>query len=203
MIDPKDYWTDPKAWAGTVDPEYIKICSPEFFFHFDHFSERIARALEATGIYSSSSILELGCSIGRNLNYLQKSGCTNLHGVDINPKSIVIARAWTDGIEYETMPIQDYLKPDRSFDVIFTQSVLMHIPPEDEWIFERMAQVAQRCILTHEVEVGWGLGPEFKWVRDYQDVFSEFGFEQVAYRDCGAQQLRVMKKEVVFADGPQ
>lgn len=193
MVDPRKFWEDPDSFRGQVDDSYIEFCLPEYYFAHHHLSERIVEAMTdhvglMPSIWNEWKIVELGCSVGRNLLALGREGFRNLSGVEINPKAALYARE--RGVQVFNMSIQDYLSAHTA-DVFFTQSVLMHIPPEDEYIFEKMAEA--KMVITHEVEATGGIGKEFKWSRNYQKVFEGLGMKQVAMKDYGGQILRVFK----------
>ena len=76
-------------------------------------------------------ILEVGCNIGIQLLCLRQMGFSNLHGIEIqsyaldrakrNLPQAVLTQASAFRIPY----------PDRSFDLVFTSGVLIHIAPAD------------------------------------------------------------------------
>src|SRR5579864_7953029 len=57
-------------------------------------------------IDKNSSILEVGCNVGLNLNLLQRLGFTNLTGLELNPKTCEIARKNNPGIKFINSPIE-------------------------------------------------------------------------------------------------
>jgi hypothetical protein len=73
-------------------------------------------------------------------------------------------------------------------------STFFLIPPENNWVFEKIARMAQKYIITFEGETGDG----YKlWGRNYTDVFKPFGFQELYYQtdifnEYGV--LRVLKK---------
>ena len=79
-------------------------------------------------IDKKSTILELGCNIGLNLNILQKLGFTELYGVEINKKAYEIARKNNPKINFINSSIEDYQSQEK-FDLVFTSGVLIHIHP--------------------------------------------------------------------------
>ncbi len=111
----------------------------------------------------NDSILEIGDGDGRNVKYLKAHGYTNVTGIDK-----------LKGTAIEDVPPQKY-------DVIFTMSTLFLIPPEKNWVFEKIAGMAKKLIITIEGEV-----TDYRrdlWGRDYTEVFKPFGFRQVLIQD--------------------
>lgn len=112
-------------------------------------------------IPKDASILEIGFGDGRNLHYLRLAGYNNVVGIDkANGTSIEDAEP-------------------HKYDVIFTMSTLFLIPEGTEWVFEKIAMMAQKWIITLEGEVTKGNGVIG---RDYTKIFSQFGFEEVEHQ---------------------
>jgi hypothetical protein len=75
-------------------------------------------------------------------------------------------------------PAEKVIDEVGDFDVIFTQGLLMHIPPEHEWLFERISQKSRKVILTNEGELGRRV-TEHAWNRDYKVIFEALGWKEV------------------------
>jgi hypothetical protein len=133
--------------------------------------------LELLNIYveKDDSILEIGSGDGRNVEFLKANGYTNVTGID--KKS---------GTPIEAVPRDHY-------DVIFTMSTLFLIPPENDWVFEKIAGMARKWIITIEGETS--AGPLVG--RDYSEVFAPFGFyekhkEEAVFNEFGV--CRILKR---------
>lgn len=92
----------------------------------------IINQLRELHINSDSTIIELGCNIGRNLELLRKNNFTNLTGIDINPYAfdsmIDVYPELYNTIEKHIGCLGIVLpKLNKTFDVVFTMAVLMHI----------------------------------------------------------------------------
>lgn len=103
------------------------------------------------------SILEIGEGDGRNVKYLREHGYT-VDGIDKK-----------DGTAIEDIE-------SRKYDVIYTMSTLFLIPPENNWVFKKIADMAKHYIITIEGET---TSPPTVFGRDYTDVFKDFGFEEI------------------------
>ena len=162
--DLHSYWRDPPA-ENNPKKYIIKKSSP---FLVDVFKEHIPL---------SYSILEVGCNVGRNLNALWQAGYRLLNGVDINPEAVHMMSAVYPslGADVTVSPLESF--PFGLYDVIYSMAVLCHIHPDSEGIFRRMAESA-KIILTIEDEHGKGTRHH---ARNYEQVFSQLGFVQVAY----------------------
>jgi len=121
-------------------------------------------------------ILEVGFGDGRNLQFLRNAGYNRVEGID---------KANGSSIE-EVEPHQ--------YDVIYTMSTLFLIPETNDWVFEKIAAMAKKWIITIEGETTKGNGVIG---RDYRKIFTKFGFEQIehqtnVFNEYGV--LRVFKK---------
>lgn len=136
---------------------------------------------------SDARILEVGCNVGRNLEYLRRAGFMNLTGIDINPQAVALmGQTYPELADLATIKVgaaEDIIPSfgDSEFDVVFTLAVLEHIHPESEWLFAHLARIA-RTLITIEDErtVHWRVFP-----RNYREVFEGLGRTQVHEEICG------------------
>lgn len=108
-----------------------------------------------------ATILEIGHGDGRNIRFLKEAGWENVEGIDKN-----------EGTTIEEVPEKEY-------DVIYTMSCLFLIPPENNWVFEKIARMAKNMIITVEGETTVADRPDV-FGRDYSKVFEPFGFKTIA-----------------------
>jgi len=93
------------------------------------FAERFFREFfQMVDVADDASIMELGCGSGRNLSILKELGFTDLRGVDFSVTQVEFCRE--RGFDVRLMNIAELDFPDRSFDLVFTNSVLLHVPPD-------------------------------------------------------------------------
>lgn len=141
--------------------------------------DRTSLILEVIQKYASKEdrILEIGSGDGRNVSRLKLAGY-DVVGIDK-----------LDGTSIEDVPEEPY-------DVIFTMSTLFLIPKENEWVFEKIARMAKKLIITIEGET---TKPELRLIgRDYTEVFGRSGFKEVEHRAGVFNKfghLRVLKNE--------
>ena len=126
-------------------------------------------------------IFELGCNIGRNLNYLYNLGYKKLTGVEINSKAISLMREYFremfDNSNIIISTIEDYIKvfDNNEFDLSFTLAVLEHIHPDSDWIFDDMVRISNNIIIIeNETDEN-----ERVFKRKYKDVFEKRGMKEV------------------------
>lgn len=193
------FWRNPETGAE-ASAKYKAACQPEHYVPLKDVSDMWV-AIFKKYVPRDAAILELGCSVGRNLNFLRRAGYPRLTGVEINGRAVGLATRHF-GPEIANLitisSIEDYLMQAVAFDVVFTSGVLMHIHPDSEWIFERMADAARRLVMIAEVEKPTG---PYRWARQYRPIFEGFGFEQVHEQEATPMSpkttLRVFRKGVV------
>jgi pseudaminic acid biosynthesis-associated methylase len=78
-----------------------------------------------------SRILEVGCNIANQLLLLQQLGYSELHGVEVQPHALTVARSRTKNISLLQGTAFDLPYKDGFFDLVFTSGVLIHIAPAD------------------------------------------------------------------------
>lgn len=143
-----------ERWAersGEYSPEYYAYYGP------DERSELVRGALDRF-VAPDAPVLELGCSAGRHLAHLHDNGYGDLHGLDVNPDSFDVMRdAYPDlaeSGEFYVEAIEDALGgfEDDAFAAVYSVQTLQHVPPENEWVFDELARVTEKLLVTVEVE---------------------------------------------------
>ena len=154
-----NYWRNP---SERNNPERYKKHSKRSQFLVDFFKEN--------NIPLNASIMELGCNVGRNLNFLFNAGYKNLNGIDINPNAIKLMKEYYPNLKAKTRvgELEKVLVRDKKgYDVIFTMAVLHHIHQNNIWIFEHIARLADKLVII-----------EYKGdkKRNYKNIFENYGF---------------------------
>lgn len=127
-------------------------------------------------------ILELGCNVGRNLNKLYKNGFKNLNGVEINSEAIkLMETSFPDTFSSTKIfqgSIEERIKEfsDKEFDLVFSMAVLMHIHYDSDWIFEDLARITKKYLITMEHEKG---AATKNFPRNYKTVFEKIGLNEI------------------------
>lgn len=125
----------------------------------------------------SWSILEIGAGDFRNVDYLASHGYSFVDGIDKNNGELI-----------------ETFEPKEPYDVIFSMSCFFLIPPENNWVFEKIAKMAKKYIITIEGETTASNGV---YGRNYTEVFKPFGFEEVLFQKDVFNQygvLRILKR---------
>ncbi|MBU2534524.1 MAG: class I SAM-dependent methyltransferase [Alphaproteobacteria bacterium] len=136
---------------------------------------------------SNATILELGCNVGRNLNYLRYVGFKHLTSIEINLKAIEVLKQvyleLADIVTIHSGAIEDNIKSfkDNQFDMTLAVAVLMHLVPESEWVFDEMVRITKQYIFCLDEEL---LSSITRKPRNYQEVFESRGMKQIEVVDC-------------------
>lgn len=112
------------------------------------------RLAEFIAHHEPVSVLEFGCASGRNLAVLREvlGPDAELIGVDMNETTL--SRAWAAHPDMEfVLGDEAALErwPDGRFDVVFTSSVLDHIPdPLWRHVYSQLVRLAKKAVVLHE-----------------------------------------------------
>ncbi len=150
-------------------------------------------------------ILEIGCNVGRNLNYLFQAGYHHVSGIEISTIATeLLKKTYPDLARHAAIynaAVEEIITtiPDNQFDLVYTMAVLEHIHTESEWIFAEIKRIAKSYVITIEDEVA--VTPRH-FARNYQEVFEALGLKQILEETNqvkkivgGAFVLRIFKKE--------
>lgn len=130
-------------------------------------------------VETTDSILELGCNVGRNLCYLYNVGYRKLLGIDINELAVDLVNRYMNPIKAIAGTIEERIDEVPQQDLIFTMAVLMHLHPDSDFVFEKIA-AKTNLLLTIENEDKNG---KRLCARNYKEIFEPFGFYQVMEED--------------------
>jgi len=172
-----------KYWGSPYDDANKPIC----YLIGEERSKALLDIFNRFNIEKESKILELGCNVGRNLNFLYNEGFKNLYGIEINTEAIQLMKKHYPEMSkiasiYNTT-IEEKIKEfgNGFFDVVFTMAVLMHIHPKSEMIFSEMSRITNKYLVTMEVEKGVA---RRNYERNYKLVFEKLGMKEIASINC-------------------
>lgn len=111
------YWRDPPDEGNRPD-----AYAAEGGGRSRHLADLLAAHVEPT-----SSVLEVGCNVGRNLHFLHDAGFEDLTGVEINASAVEQMRPRFPelaDVVVHVGPAEEELPELDPFDVVFTMAVL-------------------------------------------------------------------------------
>lgn len=196
-------------WAGRSG-EY----SPDYYAYYgpNETSERL-RDYIGSSVEPTATILELGCSSGRHLAHLLDHGYEHLHGIDVNEESFdVMAEqypALADSGTYYADAIENVVTDfgDGQFDVVYSVETLQHVHPDNEWVFDELVRITDDLLVTVETEAPQSdetaddteddvnyVNDEFPlYYRDWDEIFTDRGLDQVAVESTRRDTLRAFR----------
>lgn len=133
-------------WAGEFGDEYISRNKSEDLFaaNLVFFSRVLNEIRENPG-----AILEIGANIGMNIKALKLLLPKSIfHAVEINAEACKQLREFADAVIESS--IEDFA-PERTFEMVFTKGVLIHIAPENlPLVYQKMYEASSKWILIVE-----------------------------------------------------
>jgi len=96
-------------------------------------------------------ILEVGTNVGAQLEGLKNLGFTDLTGIDVSKYALEIAKKNCPYAKFIEASALQLPFEDKSFDLVFTSGVLIHISPLDVGkVIDEMCRVLKRYIWVYE-----------------------------------------------------
>lgn len=156
-----------------------------------------------------TSAFEIGCNIGRNINYLKTEIGLSVGAIEISEYAIEQMKKKYDALADADIYIgnaPDVIKkvPNEAYDIVYSMAVLMHIHPDvkkDFW--ENIVRISNQYVITIENELR---SSERNWHRNYEQIFTELGLKSIYSETLGHEQLlfgyqvRVFEKNVTKTD---
>lgn len=185
VVDQKSYWS---KIAKNFDEKEIKT-SPKGYIRF--YDEVILENIRA--LTDVKSILDVGSSSGRRLSLLRKSfPDKSLVGCDFVAKQLEISKQLffkdDDGVSLVCCNATSLPFGDNSFDLVFTSTVLMFVPPSDiNRTIAGFRRVSKKYVLlvepylkhlplTNRIEY---LGLNYVYMHDYEKILEKYGFQKI------------------------
>ena len=119
-------------WSGKAHKSHRN--NPRCYTIRTEVSEDIVSAAKRLGITDRAPILDIGCNVGRNLEYLRRAGFTNLVGVDVSPHALKFTKEYYPELakmaSFHVAKAQEFLPTIKGKGwVIVSSAVLLHIQP--------------------------------------------------------------------------
>jgi pseudaminic acid biosynthesis-associated methylase len=175
-----------KKWESEFGKEFIErnTFSPEELdkSYFDRYgitkTEMINIFLKE--LPKNAKILEVGTNIGNQLIHLQKMGFTNLYGIEVQENAINYSKQRADNLNIIKADAMDIPFKDDYFDLVFTNVVLIHIPPNIlDKVLSEIIRVSNSYILGLEYysekceEISYRGEDNLLWKNDFLKAYTQ------------------------------
>ncbi len=124
-----------------------------------------------------ATVLDIGCGAGTKSKYFFSKGL-KVAGFDFSEKQIEIAKKEAPQVRFQVLDVYDLDTVNESFDGVFAQAVLLHIPKKDiSIIFDKLSQKVKAggylYVAVKEMKQG-GQEEEVKQENDYGYMYERF-----------------------------
>ena len=174
-------------WEGTFGKEYTNRTTRSALdwdkFYLENWgSSRIEiNSAFLENVPKEARILEVGCNTGLQLDGLQRSGFTNLWGIELQEYAVELSKQYTTHVNIVQASGFDIPFKDNFFDLVATNGVLIHIAPADHAsIMTEIVRCTRKYVcgweyfaptLT-EIEYRGNIG--YLWKADYSALFMQY-----------------------------
>lgn len=167
----KRKWLEQGTKDSSVDPKiYLKE---------DNSTEELFKEV-LPYLSKESAVLEIGCNVGRSLNYLHRHGYRNLTGIEIGREAVEVMKANFPAMYRDSRiivgDVAEQIKniTTNGYELVFCHSVLVSIHPKNNHVFNEMARVSNKFILILENEGSFTVYP-----RNFQKMFERQGYKMI------------------------
>lgn len=127
-----------------------------------------------------TSILEVGCNVGNQLLLLQKMGCRELYGIELQNYALRILRIRSRAIEVAQGTVSRIPCQSERFDLVFSSGLLIHVHPNNlEAALRELYRCSRRYISGFEYyaeecsEVTYREHRSLLWKADFARMYLE------------------------------
>jgi len=179
MILPNYLWWQQEGYTWEEEVEHIKN-----FQLIYHLQELVL--LDYFQNSRCKRILEFGCGFGRHLKYLREIPDLEVFGYDQSRSMVASITNWA-----EPDWIKEYIKignpgdmlpyPDHYFDIVFTTSVLIHIPPQHiKQTIQELLRVAKYQVIHLEPSPNYEMALSAhngSWNHNLVEFYESIGYQ--------------------------
>lgn len=188
---PESYWD--KVAESIATRKGIKIIAGDDEPYYRYKRKRFLELLGKID-FSGKEILEVGSGPGGNLDFINTKGCKKLTGVDIAQQMIALSAQLLKGKDIPVLKMDGKNLPfeDKTFDVVFTSTVLQHITDEQllQQLCGEICRVSREEVLVFERIENHIKGHQSNMgrpVRYYKQLLHSNGFELISVQSLPIQ----------------
>lgn len=170
-----------RTQKGTTRPEYWDNYSTDNFNEIGHSSFALLNEVMELAPGKQTPILDMGCNVGRHLNYLHQQGYRNLRGVDFSGRAIEDMAARYPNLHADSKltvaSFQDYLSGSpEQVDLVYTRGATFELVPPSFPLIKQVCKIARQYVVMCISETGHA------YPRFWEYEFARNGFELVHLR---------------------
>lgn len=169
-MDPLEY--NKEIWKKYTEDNLNSVNPSKFIYD-------ITLALGAT------NVLEAGCNIGNNLQDFPKG--FKVSGIDMSDYAIGKSKERFPNFDFKVASLTEIPYPDSSFDMVFTRTVLIHIPESlMKKTLDELYRVSRRWIINMEFYkdtedmIDWKRGKDLLWYRNMKKRWKDYNVRIVS-----------------------
>lgn len=171
-------WIVPPRLRGPTKREHWESYSTDNFNELDPASVVLMEEVMALAPDKNASLIDLGCNVGRHLNYLYQAGWHHLTGVDFSARAIedmsVRYPELHRGIKTVAASFQEFLpKCEDSFDIVYSRGATFELVPPSFPLIRHVCRIAKTYVVIVIAEAGHA------YPRYWEYEFARQGFELV------------------------
>jgi SAM-dependent methyltransferase len=171
----------PHRLNGPTKRQHWETYSTNNFDEMDPASIALLDEVKSLAIDKNTSILDMGCNVGRHLNNLYQDGWKNLNGVDFSATAISdMANRYPEmhnNIKTTVASFQEFLPYCKDgYDLIYTRGATFELVPPSFNLIKNVCRVAKTYVVLVISEAGHA------YPRCWEYEFARQGFELVHLR---------------------
>lgn len=171
-------WLVPHRMRGPTRREHWEQYSTDNFDELDPASIVLMQEVMARAPDKNSTLIDLGCNVGRHLNHLYQAGWHKLNGVDFSATAIgdmaVRYPQMHSQIKTTAASFQEFLPQCQDkFDVVYTRGATFELVPPSFPLIKHVCRIATTYVVLVIAESGHA------YPRYWEYEFARQGFELI------------------------
>lgn len=160
------------------------------------FGKVFKKILKETPIKNNSIILDVGCGTGNFLKLLSKNKTLELHGIDISPKMLKIAKnKLKKNVKLKLIPVEE-MEYENQFDYVFSTESFHHYSNQEQAMKKfNLALKENGKLIVADLNFGKFLNKIFNKIEpgnqkmnsneDFLILFKKQGFKEIVQKKAG------------------